>query len=168
MTPDALEILAEVAVGIAGFGTIAIVLGSNRRGWEAADYYRSSALLATSLGALFLALLPIGLAALPLSIEDAWRAGSASMALATLLVMVYLRRLRSRHLDPELYLGPLLIGVVAVSAVANAVAQGVNASGLLWAASGGVYYFGVIWFLMFACLFFVRIVFYRPLGEREE
>ena len=148
--------------------SIAIVLGSNRRGWEAADYYRSSALLTTSLSALFLALLPIGLTEFAASVAVAWRVSSAIMALTTVLVVAYLSRLRSRHLDPELYLGPLLTTLVVVTAIANTVAQAVNASAAFHAPSGGVYYFGVIWFLMFACLFFVRIVFYRPPAEREE
>ena len=78
MNVDSFEILAEVAIGIAGFGSIAIVLGQNRDRWEPADFYRTSSLFGASLGALFLALLPIGLATTQLAPEWIWRTSSGS------------------------------------------------------------------------------------------
>ena len=66
---ESFEILAEVAIGIAGFGSIAIVPGRNRAAWETAGFFRTSVLTMSSLGALFLALLPIGLATTQLATE---------------------------------------------------------------------------------------------------
>ena len=70
------EILAEVAIGIAGFGSLAIVLGRDREGWESADAFRTAGLFLASLGGLFLALLPIGLATTQLAATSIWRASS--------------------------------------------------------------------------------------------
>ena len=74
------EILAEIAIGLAGFGTIAIVVARDSTRWDSADFFRTAALFLSSLGALFLALLPIGLATAALPDVVVWRISSAVMA----------------------------------------------------------------------------------------
>lgn len=159
---DAFEILAEVAIGVAGFGSVAIVLDRDRERWMSTDFFRTGALFLTSFGALFLALLPIGLAATSLSEASGWRVSSAVLALYLASSAVLLSRWRRAHLAPELWFGPILMGCVGLTLLANLVAQSLNATGLVYAPNRACYFFGLVWLLGFACLFFVRIVFVRP------
>ena len=156
------EILAEVAVGVAGFGSIAIVLVRDRAGWQSADFFRTAALLLSSLGALFLALLPIGLATTELATEWIWRSSSLIMSAYIIAFSTILLRWRQRHLDPEHWFGPVLFAVVSVTSAINLLAQVMNFVGLPFSPNAASYFFGVVWFLGYACLMLVRIVFLRP------
>ena len=159
---DSFEILAEVAIGIAGFGSIAIVLGRDRTGWESAGFFRTSSLFLASLGALFLALLPIGLATTRLATEWIWRTSSGVMLVYVLVFSLILLRWRRRYLDRELWFGPTLFSLVASTTVANALAQLLNSSGVAFEPNPACYFFGVVWFLLYGCLLLMRIVFLEP------
>lgn len=155
------EVLAEIAVGIAGFGTIAIVLGRDpSRG--SPEFYRTSSLFLSSFGALFLALVPLGLATAGISEALLWRVSSA-MVTVFLAVFTFLTvQLRRRHLDRSLWMGPALVSTIVVTIGLNFVAQVLNLSGLLFAPGPTCVFFGVVWFLLYACLILVRIVFVPP------
>jgi len=103
---DAFEILAEVALGIAGFGSIAIVLGRDEAGWLPSDLFRTSALFLSSLGALLLALLTIGLDASGLPEQTVWRGASAALIVHYVCGGVFMRLQRRRLLEPSLWFGP--------------------------------------------------------------
>ena len=167
MNVQSFEILAEVAVGIVGFGSIAVVLGRDRDAWESADFFRSASLFFASLGALFLALLPIGLAIAQLAPESIWRTSSAAMLLYGFTIGALVVPLRRRNLDRELWLGPILLTLVAASTVANLLAQLLNVSGMLFEPNPGCYFFGVVHFLLFSCLVLMRIVFVRPVRRDD-
>ena len=156
------EILAEVAIGVAGFGSIAIVLARDRVGWQSADFFRTAALLLSSLGALFMALLPIGLATAELANEWIWRPSSLIMSAYIIAFSTVSLRWRRRHLDPEHWFGPTLFAIIGVTVVANLIAQVMNFLGLLFPPNPTIYFFGVVWFLGYACLMLARIVFMRP------
>ena len=156
------EILAEVAVGLAGFGTIAIVLARDPTRWDSADFFRTAALFLSSLGALFLALLPIGLATAGLSEGVLWRTSSAVMALFIVAFAAILLRLRRRYLESARWFGPALFATVSITAVLNLFAQVLNSSGLLFGPNATCAFFGIVWFLMYACLMLARIVFLSP------
>lgn len=159
---DSFEILAEVAIGIAGFGSIAIVLGRDGREWEPADFFRTSSLFLASFGALFLALLPVGLATTGLAPEWIWRLSSAVMLayIATFSVLMF--RWRTRYLDRSLWFGPIMISMVVATTVANIVAQVMNVGGFAFEPGPACYFFGIIWFLLYSCTLLMRIVFIRP------
>lgn len=161
---ESFEILAEVAVGLAGFGSIAVVLAQDE-GWSGSDFFRVTALLMAAFGALFLALFPIGLGTSALEEGTVWRASSSVMTVYGVVTAVVTRNLRNRHLHPALRLGPALVTAVIGSAALNLVFQLLNVSGLVFEPNATCYFFGVIWFLGFACLLFVRIFFYRPTEE---
>jgi len=158
----AFEILAEIAIGVAGFGSLAIVLGRDRAGWESADFFRTASLFMSSFGALFLALLPIGLAMTQLAGEWIWRTSSAAMLAYIVAFSAILLRWRRRRLDPELWFGPVLFFLVAGTTAVNIIAQALNSSGLAFEPSPACYFFGVVWFLAYGCLLLMRIVFLRP------
>jgi hypothetical protein len=157
----AFEILAEVAIGIAGFGSIAIALGRDGSGWESGDFFRTSALLLTSLGALFLALLPIGLAETDLAPEWIWRGSSAALITFIAVSSPVLYRLRQRHLSRDLWFGPALYAFIGTAIVGTVLAQLLNCLGLVFAPNPASFFFGVFMLLMFASIMLVRIVFFR-------
>ncbi len=117
------EILAEVAIGLAGFGTIAIVLARDSTRWDSADFFRTAALLLSSLGALFLALLPIGLATADLSDGLLWRISSAVMAAFLVAFSAILLRLRRQYLESALWFGPALFATVSITTGMNLFAR---------------------------------------------
>jgi hypothetical protein len=156
------EILAEVAIGLAGFGTIAIVLARDPTRWDSADFYRTAALFLSSFGALFLALLPIGLATSDLPDGLLWRISSAVLAVFILAFSAVLLRLRRQYLERALWLGPALFVTISITTVLNLLAQILNSSGLLFGPNATCPFFGIVWLLMYACLMLVRIVFVPP------
>ncbi len=156
------EILAEIAIGVAGFGSIAIVLGQNRADWQSAELFRTAALLMSSLGALLFALLPIGLATSDLAPELIWRVSSGALAAYLVVYTVTIAILRRRHLDPELWLGPVLLSIVGITTLANLCFQVVNALGNPIPPNETSYFFGVSWLIAYGSLMLVRIVFVRP------
>lgn len=162
MNVGSFEILAEVAVGIAGFGAIAIMLGRDSDSWRSADSFRTAGLFMCSLGALFLALAPIGLATAQLAPEVLWRASSAVMVLYGVLMLFLLLPARRRTLDRELWLGPVTVAAVGLSYAANLLAQALNVAGVWFAPNATCYFFGVVLFLLFGCMMLMRIVFVRP------
>lgn len=162
MNVGSFEILAEVAIGVAGFGSLAIVLGRDRAGWESADFFRTASLFLSSLGALFLALLPIGLATTELAAESVWRASSAVMFVYIIVFSSILFRWRRRHLRRELWFGPVLYSLVVTTTGVNFLAQMLNASGMAFEPGPTACFFGVVWFLLYGCVLLMRIVFLRP------
>ncbi len=155
------EILAEIAVGIAGFGTIAIVLGRDPTPGSP-EFYRTSSLFLSSLGALFLALLPIGLQTAAISEPMIWRISSAAVAAFLAAFAVVSVRLRRQHLERSLWLGPAVISTVATSRLLILVFLLLNTTGLVFAPGPVWVFFGVVWLLLYACLILVRIVFVPP------
>jgi hypothetical protein len=118
----------------------------------------------TSLGALFLALLPVGLLHAIPSPELTWRLASAAMGIYLVIMTAVLLRMRNRLLPRSLWFGRVFVLVVVVSSIGTSLLQILNATGLLYAPGLASYYFGVLWFIAYACVFFLRIVFVRPDG----
>jgi hypothetical protein len=156
------ELLAEIAVALAGFGTIAIVLAGDPARWISGDFFRTAGLFLSSIGALFLALLPVGLATAALPDALLWRISSAVMAAFIVVFSAILGRLRRQHLERALWLGPALFTTIVATTVVNLCAQILNSAGFWFAPNATCTFFGIVWFLMYACLMLVRIVFRPP------
>ena len=156
------EILAEIAIGLGGFGTIAIVLARDPARWGPADFFRTAALFLSSFGALFLALLPIGLATAALPDVVLWRVSSAVMTAFIVAFFVIVVLLRRRHLERAQWVGPSMGAAVSVTALVNLGAQILNSGGFLFEPNATCAFFGIVWFLMFACFILARIVFPSP------
>ena len=163
---EAFATLAEVAVGVAGFGSVAIVL-AREEGWSGSDLFRVSSFLMASLGALLLSLLPIGLAGSSLSDTAALQLTSAALLVFSGAFMTVNLRMRRRHLDPSLYFGTGLMLLLGVTAVLNVGAQLASVAGP-WVGSVAAPFFGVVWILGYACLVLVRILFFRPSPNKES
>jgi hypothetical protein len=162
------EILAEIATGIAGFGTIAIVLARDPLRWSSAEYFRTAALFLCSLGALFLALLPVGLATSGLPDRLLWQITSAVMAGSIVVFTVAMLRLRRKHLERALWFGRALTLTTSGTTVLNLVAQLLNVAGFPFEPNATCAFFGVVWFLLYGCLILVRIVFVPPGSRHRE
>ena len=92
-----LQTLAEVAISLAGFGSLLVVLRrSPESPWSEGESADLLIVVGGSLLVLFFALLPLPLAELGLSADADWRASSALLALALLVAyaLVWSRRRR--------------------------------------------------------------------------
>ena len=159
------EILAEVSIGLAGFGSIAVVLAQGRRDMEPADRFRTLGLYMTSLGALFLALLPIGISHMRVEERGIWQASSAALAVYLIWLTVMVLVLRRRYLPKIHYGGPVLVTVVVVTTVINLVAQVLNVGAWTHPPNPSPYFFGVVWVMGYGCIFLIRLIFHRPEDE---
>ncbi len=83
---DAFHTLAEVAVAIAGFSSLAIVFRGQRSGWQGQDYVSLAFALCWSIGSVFLALLPIVLGEFGLDLASSARIGLYVLSAYMLLV----------------------------------------------------------------------------------
>ena len=82
---DAFHTLAEVAVAIAGFSSLAIVFRGEKSGWQRQDYVSLAYALCWSIGSVFLALLPIVLAEFGFDLATSARIGLYSLSAYMLL-----------------------------------------------------------------------------------
>jgi hypothetical protein len=160
---EALLGLAQFALALAGFTGVVIAFGWRGGEWHAADAFRTWRALNSSLGAAFLALVPVALEQLGVHGEPLWRWSSLVICLYT-VCWVSLDAPRHWRLRAELRAvipawGPrLLYASVAVIFAA----QALNGLGLWWAPQPGVYFVGLIVFLLLPALIFGRIPFVRP------
>jgi len=69
---DLLTVLAEIALGLAGFAGIIAALGPRKNPWQLLDRLRIIALLVNSFLILIFALVPLGLAAAKFNEADLW------------------------------------------------------------------------------------------------
>lgn len=78
---ESLSTIALISVGLAGFAGVAVTLGRGPGRWAAADAVRIRALLYAAFGALFAALIPIGLSLAGASEAVSIRGGSIGLFL---------------------------------------------------------------------------------------
>lgn len=159
---DAHLAVAEIAVGLAGFTGIVVVFGRDPAHWVPADGYRFVILLTASFGALFLALLPVGFGMLGASPDLALTASGLSMAAYTVGSCLALAPLAWRILRESRALFSVWVFLfVATGSLVNAAAQVCN-SVVAAEPNPGVYFLGLLWYLLFACVQFARLLFVRP------
>jgi hypothetical protein len=159
---DALLQIAEIAIGLAGFGGIFVAL-SRERGVQRppADTYRLVVLLCTALSTLVLATLPVALLELGVADATVWSSGSGVMVVGIVVLLVVTGRFRRRHRD-EIREGEFswAANVIWVLAFALAVAQIGNALGAFAPERAfGVFLLGLIFLLAFGSYLFARMLF---------
>ncbi|MEM8768693.1 MAG: hypothetical protein AAGE43_14695 [Pseudomonadota bacterium] len=93
---DVFHTLAEVAVAIAGFSSLAIVFRGQRSGWQSQAYVSLAFALCWSIGSVFLALLPIILGEFGLDLAKAARVGLFVLSAYMLLIGIGLMIVRWR------------------------------------------------------------------------
>jgi hypothetical protein len=153
-----LETIAQIAIGLTGFTGVVVSFAAQPDRWTPVDRARLQLMLASSIGVLFLALLPLALIALGLAPTLVWRLASAALLIVSLAITAsFVRRAHGlglkdrREFAPSIYL-PLVAGTLA-----NLVVQAFNLAGSL-AHPDGVFLAGLTWSLFPPALMFGRMV----------
>jgi hypothetical protein len=163
---DALALIAEISVGLAGFSGVAVMLGHGPGRWSAGDAARIRLLLGAAFGPLFASLAPIGLvwAGVPERLGVQVGAGVLFVALA------FWSRGASRaisRLSPEerAVFDPRIAQLIRALAFATMGALAVAGSGLAGPATAGLFFLGLFLLLGYAAFGFARLMFVRPSSE---
>jgi hypothetical protein len=162
---EALSLIAEVAVGLAGFGGVAVMLGRGPGRWSPADALRVRLLLAAAFAALFASLLAVGSvwagAAEPRSVQ----LGAAALLIGQLYWGLALAR-QIRRLEPaeRALFNPRLALLFRLVMYASWGGQLVALSGVLAPAGRWLFLYGLLVSLAYAALAFVRLMYVRPAG----
>jgi hypothetical protein len=158
---EALLAIAQIALGLAGFGGIFVAVGRERRAaLRPADSYRLTLLLSTALSTLVLSLVPVALRALELSEASVWRSSSAAMSALLLGLGFATVRMRRPHRE-EIRAGeaPLVALVIWVLASVTLAAQLASAAGVGAMRGFGVFFFGLVFLVAFGSYLFARMLF---------
>ncbi len=160
---DAMTIIAELALGIAGFSGVIVALSSRPGEWSRVDRLRLATLLATGLGALFLVLFAMMLIMLQVDIDLVWRISSLLMALHGLVIMITIvPGAWSITRDTSGMKAPYSVAVfipTVILAGLNILAQSVNAVGILTIDRFGIFFAGLVILLLNSGTQFVRLLF---------
>lgn len=160
---DALIIVAELALGIAGFSGVVVALGARPGIWPRVDRLRLAALLSFSLGALLIVLIALTLLALNFGDQTVWRLSSLFMTIlfaAILLSIVPGAWSITRHTTglKSSYSMAVFIPSVLATAV-SVVVQIMNVFGLFTEQAFGAMFSGLAVALTISGVNFVRLLF---------
>jgi hypothetical protein len=158
---EVLLAVAQVALGLAGFGGVFVALSRDEHGARRpANAYRLVMLQSSALSTLLLSLLPLGFESVGVSEAAIWAISSGLMAAMVGTVSVVAMRLRRRHRE-EIRAGEqrqvaILTGVLAFVTVAIQLA---NCLGLFGTRAFGVFLCGLIYLVAFGSYLFARMLF---------
>jgi hypothetical protein len=158
---EALLAIAQIALGLAGFGGIFVAIGRERTAaLRPADSYRLILLLSTALSTLVLSLLPVALGSLEVAEASVWRASSAVMSALLLGLGAVTVRMRRPHRE-EIRAGeaPFVAAVIWVLALVTLAAQLASAAGTCAARGFGIFFFGLVFLVAFGSYLFARMLF---------
>lgn len=169
---DALVIIAELALGIAGFSGVVVALGARPGVWPKVDRLRLATLLASSLGALFLALIALMLLMLKVGDGLVWKISSLLMALLLFVMLITIvpgawsiTRNTTGITSP--YSVAVFIPTVVVAA-GTVLVQLSSTAGLISIDAFGVLFGGLVILLIISGTQFVRLLFMvRGKGDDE-
>jgi len=159
----AFQTLAEFAIALAGFSGVVVVFRRREGRLHPADHIRIFNALVPSLAAAFLALLPVGLDLLGLTLTASLIVSSIVHAGVVALISLAIE-MRIRGLPPDaraLLSRPLTLAfyfLLALSVAMNVL----NAVSVLGQPRSGVYFFALLVLLAIAATVFARMVFIRP------
>jgi hypothetical protein len=158
---DSLIVTAELAVAIAGFSGIVVVLRRRSEDLSSIAYVRLWRLVESSLACIGFSLLPLVLYHFELRAPSLWSASSAVMALYLLTILIYVvRRFRSHLSSPAT--SWRFNGTIIGLQIAFFVLLLINSVGITVGPSFGPYFAAVVWQLAFATLMFSRLLLLPP------
>ena len=163
---DLLQTIAEIAIALTGFTGVVAVLGERARGkWRAVDLFRFNNLLTNSIGALFLAFVPILIHKLGVSEVTAWRLSSGLAAAYILIGFVRGLSIRRLPQDEQVEIHrPVLGALVAIQAAVFSLLIA-NALGVAYSGESGPFLVGLVWLLAFSAFQFVRLLLLLQAGS---
>jgi hypothetical protein len=159
---SAMEVVAEVALGLAGFSGVLIVLSRTSDGLGSAERFRLRSLIYASVGTMFLALLPLALFGGRWAEATVWQilGGVMTAYTAAGLMLLPPASFRLRHDFPDLFPLPLIFSQMAIHICSLLLAMSV-----LFRVTEhplNAYVLGLILLLAHGAIAFVRTLFYRP------
>jgi hypothetical protein len=164
-TQESLTTIAEIAIALAGFSGLVVVLRKNNGPLTAIEKYRMTVLLATAFGALFLALLPATLQQLALSGDVIWKTSSALLTAFSIIFVVswVLSSRRFFHVAREIF-NVAAFSLMIAGHLTNVVLQMSIVFGFWADRMAGAYLLGLIWLLAHSSQQFVRMLFIQPMN----
>jgi len=167
--PESLLTIAELALGLAGFSGVILVFSGSPDAMHPMDRLRMRLLLAMSLGAMILGVLPSGIALLGAEGDTLWRICSGAMVvtLAPIAMVFFLdyRNIGKAH-PRELATGAMGGGAAAIVAAVGGAAMSLLALahllGVLPGHGRAIFFFFVLWLLAMAAFLFTSLIFVRP------
>jgi hypothetical protein len=163
---EPLSLIAEIAVGLAGFAGVAVMLGRGPGRWGAGDALRIRLLLTAAFSALFASLVATGSHWAGASEGVSVRLGAAALLAGQLYWGVFLGPQIPRLEPSERALfDPRLAVALRLVAYSSWAAQLVVLSGLAGPAASWLFLYGLLLCLGYAALGFVRLLFVRPSSE---
>jgi hypothetical protein len=165
---EALALVAEIAVGLAGFSGVAVVLGRGPGRWSPGDAARIRLLLGAAFAALFASLVPIGLVWTGVPEPLGVRVGAGVLLIAFLLWSIGASRSLGR-LSPEerAVFDPLVARLIRALSSVTMGALALVGVGLAGRAAAALFFLGLLLALGYAAFGFARLLFVRPRSERE-
>jgi hypothetical protein len=158
---DGLAIIAEVAIGLAGFSGVMIVLTRTGGGFNPPERFRLQVLMYSSVGPIFLALIPFAVLDSDWSQETSWRVLGFVVAAYGFVGLVSFppTSFRLRREYPEIFPLQLIVTqvVLHVAIVALALVLGLGMTGHALA----VYTAVLILLLLHGAIAFIRLLFFR-------
>ncbi len=148
-----LTALAEVAIAIAGFSGIVVVLDRSDQPWSELDRARFTMLLNISLSCVFWSFFPILLHVAELPPASIWFWSSASWLVYMLISLG--NRLRHR---PGLGDDPSVKAILAFMFVGLALCVAAQVANVGWLRAPWPHVLAVLQGLLVACIFFVRLL----------
>ncbi len=160
---EVLILIAEIGIALAGFTGVITVVGRPPGPLTAVEAFRLSQLLALSLGAVVLALVPLGLYHLGVDPPRLWQISSAAMAILSVgLLLGHLQPTRRFMREgPEIF-NRIILTILVLAHIGNIGLQTAHALGATKPASPGVFLIGLYFYLIHGGFIFVRIIFIRP------
>jgi hypothetical protein len=163
---DALGLVAEVSVGLAGFAAVAVMLGRGPGRWSEGDAARIRLLLAAAFGALFTSLLPVGLVWSGVGDQPSLQVGAAALVATYVLWSRAAARAVARIAAEErAVFNPRIAQIIRGISITTMGLLLLAASGLAGRATSGLLFLGLYLLLGYAAFGFVRLVFVRPSSE---
>ena len=156
-----LEVIAEIALGLAGFSGVLLVLSEPNEALKQAERFRLTTLIYSSIGTLFLALLPLALFGGPWPDPTVWRGLGVILTIYALAGLSVLPAAAIRlHQDhPDLFPWKLIFAQVAIHICSLILALSVL---FMWSEQPlNGYVMALVLLLVHGAIAFVRMLFYR-------
>jgi len=163
---DAISLIAEVSVGLAGFAGVAVVLGRGPGQWGGGDSLRIRLLLGAAFSALFASLIATGAHWAGAGEAKSIQLGAGSLLVGQAYWIAVLAR-QIRYLEPaeQSLFNPRLAALFRTIALSSIVAQAAALSGFVGHFAAWLLLYGLLCCLSYAALGFVRLMFIRPASE---
>ncbi len=153
---ETLRTIAEVAIAVAGFSGVVVVLGHrNKREWTFVDTISIAMLLFASLGVVLFAFVPLLIAEVGVPV---WRISNGLLGVGHLFFLTWaINRMRGR-LD-QLLIPMWMFYLVTAVGLTSITLNALVAAGLLQSLASFAYLGGLVWLLAIAVMCFVALLF---------